>query len=398
MNDGHPVPLQAPFSFSKDRNSPRLQDLPAFGQLANVSTFPVNEPSGDVGMAAFAQDWRYEVDIERLHQGKSSIHFAPEFYHNMYSLQSDEDDLDGVSAQDGDVEEQRSLLENTPSRTKNILLHESTVKNPREIALKPIKAERAANPSLPTHRKSLSDTAPPQAVEAQLNQQSGRNRFHTHKVPEHVRQETYAELQRPKSAQQVIHAPQPRSAQFQAAQFASKASSLHESVSEEESLPPHIPESPQHGTKRPLPTQELDFDPEDLKNKTIADLDAIDFSIDPRLPVNSQVMDSNGQAMTLSTKLTNLNRMRPEDQATLFRALSDAEREQTAEWFLDKFRTDTQRLMAVRVEKRKTALKYEMDVKKRERQVQIKKADVEEELVGLKKGGTELVRGKSPMK
>ncbi|KAJ9606891.1 hypothetical protein H2200_008901 [Cladophialophora chaetospira] len=394
--DGQGAPLQPSFSFAPGRTGPRLRGGPPIRPPTDFYQGLDDQPEEDEQAAGLPQNWMHEADAERARQGIKPK-YSNDFNGNAYHVQQDEEGYDDESEQDGDVEEGRSLMENTPSRTR-IPQHETVVQSRQETALKTVKAEAAPRPSLPTHRKSLSDAMPTGKAGPPVQQQPVRDRFHAYKQPVHMPQETNPEIQRSRSPQPVVHAPQPRPAQVQTAQFASKASSLHDSTSEEESLPPHIPESPRPGTKRPLPTQELDFDQNQLKTKTIAELDAIAFPIDPRLPINSPVLDSNGQTLVLSTKLANLTKMRPEDQATLFRTLDDTEREQTAAWFLDKFRTDMQKLIAVRVERRKIALKYEMEVKKRERQVQVKKGDVEEELVGLKKGGSELVRGKSPAK
>ena len=87
--------------------------------------------------------------------------------------------------------------------------------------------------------------------------------------------------------------------------------------------------------------------------------------------------------------------MRSEDQRQLFRTQTDIEREQTAEWFLEKFKTDTRELMRLRLERRKVALRFEMEVKMRERKVKLKTSDVEADLEGLKKGGGELIAGRN---
>jgi hypothetical protein len=334
-----------------------------------------------------------EVDAERERRGIAPK-YGPRFNHNVYPMQPAEDDYDEGSEPDGDVDEGTFLIENTPSRTKVVADHKTAVKSRQETVVKPVKSEEAANPSLPGHRKSLSDVDQKTTTEPFLRQQLVRDRFHVHKP-----QESTAEIERSGTPQRQLHAPPPRPPQVQAAPFSSKVSSYHESSSEEEQpLPPPVSESPRPGTKRPRSAPDLDFDPEELRNKTMAELDSIPFPMDPRLPNASPAVDSNGQPLTLPAKLGNLTKMRPEDQATLFKSLADTEREQAAEWFLEKFRDEIVKLMEVRVARRKVALKFEMEVKRRERQVQVKKGDVEAELAGLKKGGTELVRGKSPAK
>ena len=99
--------------------------------------------------------------------------------------------------------------------------------------------------------------------------------------------------------------------------------------------------------------------------------------------------------MNLAARLSNLGRMRTEDQRRLFRTQTDTEREQTAAWFLEKFKTATRELMRLRLERRKIALRFEREVKMRECRVRAKTGDVEAELEGLKKGGGELIAGRN---
>jgi hypothetical protein len=125
----------------------------------------------------------------------------------------------------------------------------------------------------------------------------------------------------------------------------------------------------------------------------MADLDAIAFTVDPSANPVEPALDANGVPLTLPSKLTNLTKMKTEDQRQLFRSLTDVEREQTAEWFLTKFQADARRLTALRIARRKTALRFEMEVRKRQRRVETKMGDVDRDLAGLKKGGGELIGG-----
>ncbi|KIW66633.1 hypothetical protein PV04_05948 [Phialophora macrospora] len=394
VDDDRGVSMQLPFTYGQRRNSPRLRSAgPPIPSLPALYSETANAPGENEHGMEDHRGWMAEVDAERERRGIAPKYGA-RFNHNVYPMHPAEDDYDEGSEPDGDIDEGTFLIENTPSRTRVVADHTTTVKSRQEAVVKPVKPEKATNSSLPRHRKSLSDVDQKTNAEPFLRQQLVRDRFHVHKPPEQT-----AEIERSGTPQQQLHAPQPRSPQVQAAPFSSKVSSYHESSSEEEQPhAPPVPESPRPGAKRPRSVRDLDFDPEELRNKTMSELDNIPFPTDPRLPIASPAMDSNGQPLTLPVKLTNLTRMRPEDQATLFKSLADSEREQTAEWFLEKFRDNMVKLLEVRVERRKIALKFEMEVKRRERQVQMKKADVEEELAGLKKGGTELVRGKSPAK
>ncbi|EXJ58160.1 hypothetical protein A1O7_05585 [Cladophialophora yegresii CBS 114405] len=385
--------VQFPFSYGQGRNSPRLGSagppIPSFPTIQREMAAEDKQGIGQPG------GWMDEVDAEMERHGMAPK-YGTRFKHNLYAVRPAEDDYDDGSEHDCGMDEGTFLIENTPSRTRVVPDHSTAVKPRSEALTKPVKAEEAAGQPLPRHRKSLSDVNQMTTAQPLLRPQLARDRFHVHKS-----QESTAGIERSGTPQQQLHAPQPRPPQVQAPAFSSKVSSYHESSSEEDQPVPQPPvsESPRPGTKRPPPpARDLDFDPEELSNKTIAELDSIPFPTDPRLPNPSPVMDSNGQPLTLPAKLTNLTKMRPEDQATLFKSLGDTEREQTAEWFLEKIREDIVDLMDIRVQRRKVALKFEMEVKKREQQVRVKKGDVEEELAGLKKGGTELVRGKSPAK
>ncbi|OCT51123.1 hypothetical protein CLCR_08388 [Cladophialophora carrionii] len=395
VTDDRSVPIQIPLSYGQGRNSPRLRSAgPPIPSYPTVHRETVHASEEDEWGMEQPPDWMAEVDAERERHGMAPKYHT-RFNRDGYQVHPADDDYEDGSEQDGDGDEGTFLIENTPSRTRVVPDHTTAVK-PRaaEALTTPGKGEQAADKSLPRHRKSLSDVVQTTAADPTLRQPLVRDRFHVHKP-----QEPTAEVERSGTPRQQLHAPQPRPPQAQAAPFSSKVSSYHESSSEEEQpLPPPVSDSPRPGTKRPRPARDLDFDPEELRNKTMAELDSIPFPTDPRLPSTSPAMDSNGQPLGLPAKLTNLTKMRPEDQATLFKSLDDTEREQTAEWFLEKFREDIVKLMETRVERRKVALKFEMEVKKRERQVRVKKGDVEEELAGLKKGGSELVRGKSPAK
>jgi hypothetical protein len=252
--------------------------------------------------------------------------------------------------------------------------------------------EEPPSPPLPKQRKPLGDVG--LSISTELPHQQYVNRFKVYKTLENNMPAESAETNNQSS-----HASQSRPPNIQPPPFSSKVSSYHESSSEEDQLPP-VTESDLRGqtSTRPGPEQGLDFDFETLKTKTIADLDAIPFTSDPSDPEIQPALDMNGTPVTLSVKLSNLTKVATEDQRRLFKSLTDSERAQTATWFLDKFQSDAQKLMAVRIERRKVALRFELEVKKRERRIETKKADVDEELAGLKKGGGELIGGKTGAK
>ncbi|KIW32775.1 uncharacterized protein PV07_04298 [Cladophialophora immunda] len=380
------------FSFNHGGSMPPLwnNDLPVHPPAHHLegSKLLFGERERIPGLPA---DWQAQSDAERLRRGFDAVHGA-RFSHNIDHAKYGKVDHEEGSDQDGDIDEGTSIVENTPSRTRMGPVAKTTSKPGKEKAKRSHRPEELGSRPSPNHRKSLSDVAPAVVVEPSSRQQI--NRFNVYKSLE-----TDPETTLPDSLRQTIQIPQPHASLVHPPAFSSKMSSLHESSSDEEQpLAATTSESPRLGSKRHRSELDLDFELEVLKGKTMADLDAIPFTVDPRWSAPDPAVDANGTPMTLPAKLTNLTKMRPEDQRNLFKSLTDAEREQTAEWFVEKFKADMHRLMAVRLERRKIALRFELEVKKRERQVEVKRGDVDEELAGLKKGGGELIRGKSPAK
>ena len=382
------------FSYNpvQERNTPHLQHAPAFATAGDLYLQGHGAERDTEEEMDIPEDWRREADAERVRQGVNPVH-TTYAAHNVQSDSQAGEDHDEAPEQDGGVDEQ-SFLQNTPSRTSLILERRPLSKGRAEAATKVLKFQEPGQGASIKHRKSLSNIEQKIPVQVSLRQQP--DRFHVRK-PHEMKLKT----ERSRSPERQIHAPQPVLPQGLPAAFHSKGSSLHESSSEEDRpVQPRVVQSPQPqlGTKRPHPSHEVDLDPEDLQKTTVAELDKIRFPKDPRLPTPPPAVDSNGTPLSFSGKLHNLSKMRPEDQSMLFKSLTDTEREQTADWFLDKFRTEMQALMDVRIERRKIALKFEMEVRQRDRQVQTKRQDVEHELSELKKGGDELVKARSPSK
>ena len=390
--DGREGYMQAPFNPAQGRNSPRLRGPPYVHPFGKRFPETYEETEEEIG---FSQNWMSEVDAERRRQGINPKYTAQPT--SRYPVQQNEDDYEEGSDPEGDIGDVTSFVQNTPSRTRVVPEQKPTIQNHPEVLKKDTRFEEPAKGPSIRHRKSLSSIEQGAAGMPPLPQQPANDRFHYNR-----HHEMKLTTERSRTPQPHIHAPQPLAPAFQSAPFSSKVSSLHESSPEEDQPPPpaQVAESPrpQPGTKRPHQGEDTDFDPETLQKKTMADLDSIAFPTDPRFPTIKAAVDSNGTPLTLSSKLANLTNMEPENQSNLFRSLTDTDREQTAQWFLKKFRTDMQKLMEVRIDRRKIALKYEMEVKQRDRRVQVKREDVEQELGELKKGGNELVRGKSPAK
>lgn len=342
-------------------------------------------------------NWKAVADRERERQGEHPK-FRESLQHNTAeSVYNNEQSDDGYEP-DGEYypEEEGPEANDTPSRPRLALEGHPEAAAPiqfvKQEAHHAIQEEPQNRPSPPPqYRYPFGDTQ--HGVHVEPFPEQPKNRFQTGKqLHDNGLESSSDTMQRPES----VPAPQPRLQTTQPPAFSSKVSSYHETSSEGEQASQADP--PQASTagpsKRQREDQDLDFDMDVLTKKSISDLDTIPFTVDPRLPVAEPAVDATGTPMTLAAKLTNLTKMRPDDQRQLFRSLTDAEREQTAAWFLDKFHADVQRLMEVRLERRKVALRYELEVKKREKSVQTKMVDVEDELAGLRKGGGELISGK----
>lgn len=147
----------------------------------------------------------------------------------------------------------------------------------------------------------------------------------------------------------------------------SKHSAYAESSTDEDNSAGHTV------SKRPLDSSPTP------RRVTLADLDAIPFSV----PATD--------TLPLAARLADLGNMTQEQQITLFASLSDAERSEAANFFATSFTADTNRLMAVRAARRKLALRFENDVRMRNKVVETKKADVQAELQSLNAGGAALL-------
>jgi Extracellular mutant protein 11 len=174
-----------------------------------------------------------------------------------------------------------------------------------------------------------------------------------------------------------------------------KSSSI---VSSDEEV--HPPQSNQ-STKRPYDqVDSLDYDPSTLKTMTYDELEQAIYTTDPRAPILKVSVNAHGVPLILPGKLANMSRMPEDDIRAMFEAQTDTEREKTGEWFVGEMMEMMKRVARTRVERRKVALKLELEVKKRQKWAEKKTEEVEQELKGLKKGGSELIGRKasaSPM-
>jgi hypothetical protein len=391
---GEDPTMQQP-AFSLTSNNPMLA-FKKQAQFQHPQRLYSNEIGYDVGDAGFgAEDVLAEIDRERMNQGlppkftdQSGQQGIPD--HAELDEHYDEDDDDNIEA---DPENETSVL-NTPSHGRGV----SEVPNVGRESARAIKQEANTMEHVfaahqVQHKVSRSELLPAANTHPSLEDQ--QKRFMASKgLDLYPQQLPVQHLQ--EQPQQQVHQPQPRRAHGRQSAL-SKISSLQESSASEEEeeeqvIQPTTAAVQETGTKRPLPDNDLDYDLPTLHEMTMTQLDSIPFLTDPRHPGPSSTIDASGQSPSLTTKLSNLTRMQQADQILLFRSLTDAERTETAEWFLSKFENDMQRLTEVRVARRKIALKYEMEVRKRDRATRCMMEGVQAELDGLRKGGEELVK------
>lgn len=144
------------------------------------------------------------------------------------------------------------------------------------------------------------------------------------------------------------------------------------------------------------PRDELDYDTENLKKKTLQELQNEPFCQNPRADNNAAPVDAHGNAMTLDQILTNLNKMNASQQEAVFRGQSDEEWSKTGTWFVEKFQADLKKLTDIRLQRRKVALKFEDAIRRRQAEVEQHAAGVDKDLATLQQGGQELVKDRKP--
>lgn len=148
-------------------------------------------------------------------------------------------------------------------------------------------------------------------------------------------------------------------------------------------------------SKRPYSDDLLDFDINALRSMKYSDLENDPFTHDPRAVPPKPVHDENGVPLALPGKLSNMSRMREGDIKVMFESLTDEERELTGSWFLGELNVMMEQLTDLRVQRRKISMDFEADIKRRLAAVEKKENELDEELRGLKKGGTQLIGRKT---
>ena len=354
---------------------------------------PLYQPGANVCadmMRGFAlpSNWQEVADGERIRTGAAPVHSngTPLCRQGIRSHDND-DTLDLSDDEEDDyIRDVQTLSRGTPSRATN--RPSVPIRGQQEVKSQGSKQARIAQrnsrtPIIPRREKS-SSPLPGQEETAGMTLPQQQN---------HVQQSSLArhsnyKQQLPLSIEQLEPARPDVNYNLQP----SKVSAYHE-PSEEEQIPLPEPQLAEGAFKRTH--AEIDYDYEDLKTKAFADIDQVAFLTDPRAFEVPQAVDSNGTPMSLPQRLSNLKKMKADDQAALFQSMTDNENEEVGQWFVTQFQDNLKKLMERRLERRKIALKYELEARKRETEVHVKNGDLDEEFKQLRKGGGELIKDKS---
>ncbi|KAK8213594.1 hypothetical protein M8818_002897 [Zalaria obscura] len=132
------------------------------------------------------------------------------------------------------------------------------------------------------------------------------------------------------------------------------------------------------------PYKELDYDPQELFEKTYESLTAENFDFDP-LPM-AKLPEGLADA-SLEDKLSSMAGQDAPAQAQFFNTLDIHQWEEAGDWFLDRFSDVLTRLKTARREKRGLARAFENEVEQRHEAVSRKRKATESALEDMKKNG-----------
>ena len=355
--------------------------------ISLIFTYPADEQQEMLGSMSLDPNWQQEADAERSRHGLAPKFGTPGHAHQHLAVRHDHDDLtygfddDEAELSNEDLQELRS---ETPSRAttaapaKPVAPQKTKSQSKKQVQIAPqgtrtiIKpGDESSSPLFsPANSAPLNVPQQPQVQQSNL----ARHREYKQHLP------------------LVAPSQEPSKPATTADPQVSKVSAYYE-TSEEEQMPEPKMQPAEVVTKRPY--AEIDYDADELTHKKYEELDQVPFLTDPWAPDVADAVDPNGNPMPLPQRLVNLNKMQPEAQAAMFQSLTDEDNEVTGQWFLQQFQDNLQKLMERRLERRKIALRYEFEARKRETEVQAKMQDVDEELKQLRAGGTELIRDKS---
>ncbi|KAI9756659.1 MAG: hypothetical protein M4579_003748 [Chaenotheca gracillima] len=160
---------------------------------------------------------------------------------------------------------------------------------------------------------------------------------------------------------------------------------------------PHHPRS--SSTARPglaaynIQPTELDFPLETLEKMSYADLKAQHFDHDPNATLFQ--LPQEFASSDLSTQMSHVSTLNVEQQSEFCNSLGAAEWEEAGDWFLDQFSSMLTRMKDARRDKRKLASEFEAEIEKRDASVRKKGEDIDDVLYTMKRGGQEVLSGKT---
>jgi hypothetical protein len=164
---------------------------------------------------------------------------------------------------------------------------------------------------------------------------------------------------------------------------------------EPQSQSQHLQQYVENTSSAEEPALHLDYSTEQLLDMDFTTLTEQPFDIDPNLDVNRSLGDLADKPLEEQLIATATH---PADlQAEFFGNLNIDRWEEAGEWFLDRFRDVSRKLMHARREKRKTAQDFEKSIGKRHDAVSKKRKLTEDALQQMRQSGGALLQG-SPEK
>lgn len=383
-------------SFQEDENytmvyrgdqAQREQFLPRMNQPQqpykdSINVTPIDIPPGFLQEKVQMEKEYRQREKEFNHKTQGQSRFGNQAYNESQTL-----------------EEQQAMLD-TPSRAKIIpsAKQSQSIQATKNVSFDPLSVqvgseEREDSPELEIpHSQPVvrPGSAPP--VHKKVNTKvASLNR----PQPNHERLPTRAPFSRSlieRQPEQVLPKPQKESVvdSFRASDCPTSSEDENLTVQSKPSTPPPETQLP---TKRRR-EQDLDYEEEALRKMKYENLHSQAFDTDPNNVNLDVAFDPQGNTMTFLQRLNNLKKMSEEEQKIMFRNQGDNEWAQMGSWFIDRFQEDLKKLMDVRLERRKISMRFEDEIRRRQKDIEWHSASVERELKELKHGGGELIRGR----
>lgn len=141
-----------------------------------------------------------------------------------------------------------------------------------------------------------------------------------------------------------------------------------------------------------------DYDDKILEKMSLKDLMNEPFNIDPRAkkPESPPKTTAPDPTLTLGERITNALAIDDaESQEKFFNSMSIDEWEDSGDWFLEQFGDLLKKLKEKRREKRAVVKRFEAELQKRESDVRERETTIDDDLLEMKRNGTQLLSGRS---